>query len=239
VTSRVPGRVDAAHNGRVRVLVVDDDAAVRRSLATALGRDGYEVLTAEGGTVALAEVATVSVDAILLDVAMPEPNGLEVCRRIRAGGDHTPILMLTARDLVDDRVAGLDAGADDYLAKPFALNELRARLRALLRRNGASTERLTYHDVVLDVAAARVTRGGRQVSLTRTEYQLLELFMRNPGRVLSHSSIFQAVWGYDFGPRSNNLWVYISYLRAKLEAAGEPRILHTVRGLGYVLRDSP
>jgi two-component system response regulator MprA len=147
--------------------------------------------------------------------------------------------MLTARDLVDDRVAGLDAGADDYLAKPFALAELRARLRALLRRGGASTERLTYQDVVLDVAAARVTRGGRQVSLTRTEYQLLELFLRNPGRVLSHSSIFQAVWGYDFGPRSNNLWVYISYLRAKLEAAGEPRILHTVRGLGYVLRDSP
>ena len=231
--------MDAAHNGRVRVLVVDDDAAVRRSLATALSRDGYEVLSAESGTVALAEVAAAGVDAIVLDIAMPDPNGLEVCRRIRARGDHTPILMLTARDLVDDRVAGLDAGADDYLAKPFALAELRARLRALLRRSGASSERLTYQDVVLDVAAARVTRGGRSVLLTRTEYQLLELFLRNPGRVLSHSSIFQAVWGYDFGPRSNNLWVYISYLRAKLEAAGEPRILHTVRGLGYVLRDSP
>jgi two-component system response regulator MprA len=228
-----------AHNSRVRVLVVDDDPAVRRSLATALGRDGYVVLAADGGTAALAEVAAASVDAIVLDVAMPEPNGLEVCRRIRARGDRTPILMLTARDLVDERVAGLDAGADDYLAKPFALAELRARLRALLRRSGAGADRLTYQDVVLDVAAARVTRGEREVSLTRTEYLLLELFLRNPGRVLSHSSIFQAVWGYDFGARSDNLWVYISYLRAKLEAAGEPRILHTVRGLGYVLRDSP
>jgi two-component system, OmpR family, response regulator MprA len=222
----------------MRVLVVDDDPAVRRSLATALGRDGYVVLAADGGRAALAEVAAASVDAILLDVAMPEPNGLEVCRRIRARGDRTPILMLTARDLVDDRVAGLDAGADDYLAKPFALTELRARLRALLRRSGATVERLAYQDVVLDVAAARVTRGGREVPLTRTEYLLLELFLRNPGRVLSHSNIFQAVWGYDFSPRSDNLWVYISYLRAKLEAAGEPRILHTVRGLGYVLRDS-
>jgi len=173
----------------------------------------------------------------VLDVAMPEPNGLEVCRRLRARGDRTPILMLTARDLVDDRVAGLDAGADDYLVKPFALAELRARLRALLRRNAASTEQLSYGDLLLDLAAARVTRGGREVSLTRTEYLLLELFLRNPGRVLSHSQIFQAVWGYDFGLRSNNLWVYMGYLRAKLEAAGEPRILHTVRGLGYVLRD--
>ena len=180
-----------------------------------------------------------SVDAIVLDVAMPEPNGLEVCRRLRARGDRTPILMLTARDLVDDRVAGLDAGADDYLVKPFALAELRARLRALVRRNTASAERLGYGDLVLDLAAARVTRGGREVSLTRTEYLLLELFLRNPGRVLSHSQIFQAVWGYDFGLRSNNLWVYMSYLRTKLEAGREPRILHTVRGLGYVLRDAP
>jgi two-component system, OmpR family, response regulator MprA len=225
--------------GSVRVLVVDDDSAVRRSLSVALGRDGYEVLAAEGGDAALAHLAAVSVDAIVLDVAMPEPNGLQVCRRLRARGDRTPILMLTARDLVDDRVAGLDAGADDYLIKPFALAELRARLRALLRRNAASTERLSYADLVLDLAAARVTRGGRGVSLTRTEYLLLELFLRNPGRVLSHSQIFQAVWGYDFGPRSNNLWVYMGYLRTKLEAAGEPRILHTVRGLGYVLRDAP
>jgi two-component system response regulator MprA len=146
--------------------------------------------------------------------------------------------MLTARYLVDDRVAGLDAGADDYLVKPFALAELRARLRALVRRSTVGDERLTYADLVLDLAAARVTRGGREVSLTRTEYGLLELFLRNPGRVLSHSQIFQAVWGYDFGLRSN-LWVYVSYLRSKLEAAGEPRILHTVRGLGYVLRDAP
>jgi two-component system response regulator MprA len=222
---------------RVRVLVVDDDAAVRRSLATALGRDGYDVLAVEGGNPALAHATTV--DAIVLDIAMPEPNGLEVCRQLRARGDRTPILMLTARDLVDDRVAGLDAGADDYLVKPFALAELRARLRALLRRNGATAEQLSYGDLVLDLAAARVTRGEREISLTRTEYLLLELFLRNPSRVLSHPSIYQAVWGYDFGPRSNNLWVYISYLRAKLEAGGEPRILHTVRGLGYVLRDTP
>ena len=223
----------------VRVLVVDDDSAVRRSLSTALGRDGYEVLAAEGGNAALAHLAAANVDAIVLDVAMPEPSGLEVCRRLRARGDRTPILMLTARALVDDRVAGLDAGADDYLVKPFALAELRARLRALLRRNAASAERLAHGDLVLDVAAARVTRGDREVSLTRTEYLLHELFLRNPGRVLSHSQIFQAVWGYDFGLRSNNLWVYMGYLRGKLEAAGEPRILHTVRGLGYVLRDAP
>jgi two-component system response regulator MprA len=223
----------------VRVLVVDDDAAVRQSLATALGRDGYEVLVAEDGNAGLAHLVAGSVDAIVLDVAMPEPNGLEVCRRLRAGGDRTPILMLTARGLVDDRVAGLDAGADDYLVKPFALAELRARLRALLRRNSASAELLSYADLALDLAAARVTRGGREIALTRTEYLLLELFLRNPGRVLSHSQIFQAVWGYDFGLRSNNLWVYMGYLRAKLEAAGEPRVLHTVRGLGYVLRDKP
>ena len=224
---------------QVRVLVVDDDSAVRRSVFTALKRDGYEVLVAEGGNAALAHLAAASVDAVVLDVAMPEPNGLEVCRRLRARGDWTPILMLTARDLVDDRVAGLDAGADDYLVKPFALAELRARLRALVRRNAASDERFCFGDLVLDVAAARVTRGEREVSLTRTEYGLLELFLRNPGRVLSHSQIFQAVWGYDFGLRSNNLWVYMSYLRGKLEASGEPRILHTVRGLGYVLRDAP
>jgi two-component system response regulator MprA len=223
----------------VRVLVVDDDSAVRRSLSTALGRDGYEVLAAEGGNAALACLAAAGVDAIVLDVAMPEPNGLEVCRQLRARGDRTPVQMLPARDLVDDRVAGLDAGADDYLVKPFALAELRARLRALLRRSAAGTERLSYGDLVLNLAAARVTRGGREISLTRTEYLLLELFLRNPGRVLSHSQIFQAVWGYDFRPRSNNLWVYMSYLRTKLEAAGEARLLHTVRGLGYVLRDAP
>jgi two-component system response regulator MprA len=224
---------------QVRVLVVDDDAAVRQSLFTALGRDGYVVFDVHGGHAALAYLATARVDAIVLDVAMPEPSGLAVCRQLRARGDRTPILMLTARDLIDDRVAGLDAGADDYLVKPFALAELRARLRALVRRTSAGTERLSYGDVVLDLAAARVTRGGREVSLTRTEYGLLEFFLRNPGRVLSHRQIFQAVWSYDFGLRSNNLWVYMSYLRGKLEADGEPRILHTVRGLGYVLRDRP
>jgi two-component system, OmpR family, response regulator MprA len=224
---------------RVRVLVVDDDAAVRQSLATALARDGYQVLAAEDGQAALTGLSAASVDAIVLDVAMREPNGLEVCRRLRSRGDRTPILMLTARGLIDDRVAGLDAGADDYLVKPFALAELRARLRALLRRSAAGAEQLSYGDLVLDLAAARVTRGEREVSVTRTEYLLLELFLRNPGRVLSHSQIFQAVWGYDFGVRSDNLWVYMSYLRTKLEAAGEPRVLHTVRGLGYVLRDAP
>ena len=223
----------------VRVLVVDDDSAVRRSLSTALGRDGYEVLAAEGGNAALAHLVAASVDAIVLDVAMPEPNGLEVCRRLRARGDRTPILMLTARDLVDDRVAGLDAGADDYLVKPFALAELRARLRALMRRNAASTEQLGYADLVLDLAAARVTRGGREVSLSRTEYLLLELFLRNPGRVLSHPFILDSVWGYDFGPNSNALWANISYLRSKLEADGGARVIQTVRGLGYVLRERP
>jgi two-component system response regulator MprA len=223
----------------VRVLVVEDDSAVRNSLVTALGRDGYDVRAADGGGPALDHAAAGGVDAIVLDVAMPEPNGLEVCRRLRSRGDRTPILMLTARDLVDDRVAGLDAGADDYLVKPFALAELRARLRALLRRSGGSTDQLTFGDLVLDLEAVRAIRGGRELSLTRTEYLLLELFMRNPGRVLSQQNIFLAVWGYDFGERSNNLWVYMSYLRSKLEADGEPRLLQTVRGLGYVLRGPP
>src|SRR5258708_18154638 len=165
-------------------------------------------------------MAARSCDAIGLAVAMREPNGLEVCRRLRSRGDRTPILMLTARDLVDDRVAGLDAGADDYLVKPFALAELRARLRALLRRNAVGPDQLCYGNLVLDLAAARVTRGGREGSVTRTEYLLLDLFLRNPRRVLSHSPIFQAVWGYDFGLRSNNLWASISYLRTKLETGG-------------------
>jgi len=223
----------------VRVLVVDDDAAVRQSLSTALGRDGYEVLAAEDGNAALARLVAASVDAIVLDVAMPEPNGLEVCRRLRARGDRTPILMLTARDLVADRVAGLDAGADDYLAKPFALEELRARIRALLRRSGADQEVLRFADLELDTAACRAVRSGRVLDLTRTEYALLELFLRNPRRVLSRTLIFDSVWGYDFGPTSNALWVYVSYLRAKLEADGEPRLVQTVRGLGYVLREGP
>ena len=220
----------------MRVLVVDDEPAVRQSLVTALTRDCYEVAVAEDGNSALTQLAAGGADAIILDVAMPEPNGLEVCRRLRARGDRTPILMLTARDLIDDRVAGLDAGADDYLVKPFALAELRARLRALLRRTGETSDSLVFDDLELDLGAARVTRGGREVVLTRTEYQLLELFMRNPGRVLTHSQVYQAVWGYDFGLSANNLWVYISYLRTKL---GEPRLLQTVRGMGYVLRQTP
>jgi len=223
----------------MQVLVVDDEPAVRQSLATALARDGYEIRLAGDGNTALIELATGGVDAIILDVAMPEPNGLEVCRQLRARGDRTPILMLTARDLIDDRVAGLDAGADDYLVKPFALAELRARLRALMRRAGDVSDCLVFGDLVLYPGAAKASRRERELTLTRTEYQLLELFMRNPGRVLTHSQIFQAVWGYDFGLSSNNLWVYVSYLRTKLESDGEPRVLQTVRGMGYVLRETP
>jgi two-component system response regulator MprA len=165
---------------------------------------------------------------------MPEPGGLEVCRAIRARGDDIPILMLTARDLVSDRVAGLDAGADDYLAKPFALEELRARLRALLRRSGAGADLLRFAGIDVDVAAHQATRRGKRLPLTKTEFALLELFLRNPGRVLSRTQIFESVWGYDFGPESNALWVYISYLRRKM---GEPRLIQTVRGIGYVLRE--
>jgi two-component system response regulator MprA len=224
----------------MKVLVADDDAAVRRSLTVALSRDGYEVAEASDGVQTLAHAQSGGFDVIVLDIAMPEPNGLAVCRQLRAAGDGTAILVLTARDLVDDRVAGLDAGADDYLVKPFALAELRARIRALARRAGTTGGGvLRYADVSLDPGAARVERGGRQLQLTRTEYLLLELFLRNPERVLSPSTIQLAVWGYDFGPRSTNLWVYLSYLRAKLEAAGEPRIVQTVRGLGYVLRETP
>ena len=223
----------------MRVLVVDDDEAVRTSIHRALIRDGYEVSLAADGSSAVAEVAATRPDAIVLDVLMPEPNGLEVCRTLRARRDQTPILMLTARDLVADRVAGLDAGADDYLAKPFALDELRARLRALLRRSGAAVETLDFADIRLDPVACRATRAGRPLSLTKTELSLLELFLRNPGRVLGHSVILEAVWGFDFGSNSNALWVYISYLRGKLEADGGARVIQTVRGLGYVLRDRP
>jgi two-component system response regulator MprA len=194
------------------------------------------VSVASDGITALEHLARARQDVLVLDILMPEPNGLEVCRSLRGRGDGTPILMLTARDLVSDRVAGLDAGADDYLVKPFALDELRARLRALLRRSGADRETLTYADIALDTAACRARRGDRQLELTRTEYALLELFLRNPERVLSRTLIFDSVWGYDFGPSSNALWVYMSYLRTKLEAGGEPRLVQTVRGLGYVLR---
>jgi two-component system, OmpR family, response regulator MprA len=214
--------------------VVDDDEAVRGALTHALHRDGYEVSTAADGAAALAMLLGCRHQAVVLDVLMPAPNGLEVCRSVRARGDDTPILMLTARDLVSDRVAGLDAGADDYLAKPFALEELRARLRALLRRSGAGAARLRFADLELDPAAHQAARHGKPLPLTKTEFALLELFLRNPGRVLSRTQIFESVWGYDFGPESNGLWVYISYLRRKL---GEPRLIQTVRGLGYVLRE--
>ena len=224
----------------MKVLIADDDAAVRRSLTVALSRDGYQVTEAADGAEALGHAQTGGFDVVVLDVAMPEPNGLVVCRRLRSAGHRTAVLMLTARDLVEDRVAGLDAGADDYLVKPFALAELRARIRALLRRTGdRAGETLAFADVVLDLSAARARRGDRDLALTVTEYQLLELFLRNPGRVLSQPTIQLAVWGYDFGPRSGNVWVYLSYLRRKLEADGEPRLLQTVRGLGYVLRESP
>ncbi|MEV4392881.1 response regulator transcription factor [Nonomuraea sp. NPDC049607] len=223
----------------MHVLVADDDEAVRRSLTHALTREGYDVSVAADGLRALEAATGGRQDAVVLDIMMPGLDGLEVCRRLRAVGDRTPILMLTARDLVGDRVAGLDAGADDYLVKPFALEELRARLRALLRRSAPAQGLLRHADLELDPAACRATRGGRPLDLTRTEYTLLKVFLRNPGRVLSREVIFNSVWGYDFGPSSNALWVYISYLRAKLEAGGEPRLIQTVRGLGYVLREEP
>lgn len=224
----------------MRILVVDDDPAVRRALEHALRRDGYQVSLAASGTEALSEHAQNSPDALVLDVMMPEPNGLEICRRLREAGDGTPILLLTARDLIEDRVAGLDAGADDYLVKPFALAELRARLRALLRRtSAAASETLAFADIVLDTAACRATRDGKRLAVTRTELALLEMFLRNPRRVLGRAQIFETVWGYDFGPDSNALWVSISCLRSKLEADGGPRVIQTVRGLGYVLREEP
>ena len=226
----------ALHTGPMRLLVVDDDEPVRRSVAHALRRDGFEVGEAADGGSALEQLAASRHAAVVLDVLMPEPNGLAVCAELRRRGDRTPILMLTARHLVSDRVAGLDAGADDYLVKPFALDELRARLRALLRRAGSGEPTLRAVDVEVDVTGCQARRGDRPLDLTRTEFALLELFVRNPGRVLSRTLIFESVWGYDFGPGSNALWVYMSYLRAKLEAGGEPRLIHTVRGLGYVLR---
>jgi two-component system response regulator MprA len=220
----------------VKILVVDDEPAVREAVRRALALEGYDVALAADGDQALAAAVSPS-DAIVLDVLMPSVDGLEVCRALRARGDRTPILMLTARDAVSDRVAGLDAGADDYLVKPFALEELLARLRALLRRTGANDEALRFSDLVLETASREVRRAARQIELTRTEYLLLELFLRNPRQVLTRSLIFERVWGYDFGPTSNALEVYIGYLRRKTEADGEPRLIHTVRGVGYVLRE--
>jgi two-component system response regulator MprA len=222
-----------------RVLVVDDEPAVRRALERALRLENHDVMMAEDGEQALDRLAGETADAVILDIMMPKLDGLEVCRRLRKAGDRTPVLMLTARDAVDDRVEGLDVGADDYLVKPFALRELQARLRALLRRagEGSDTEVLRYADLELDPVAHQVHRGDRLVELSRTEFLLLELFLRHPRQVLTRSTIFENVWGYDFGPTSNALGVYMGYLRRKTEAGGEPRLLHTVRGVGYVLRD--
>jgi two-component system response regulator MprA len=222
------------------ILVVDDEPAVRRALERALRLDSYDVELAEDGEQALDRLSERPADAVVLDVMMPGMDGIEVCRRMRAAGDKTPVLMLTARDAIDDRVIGLDVGADDYLVKPFALRELQARLRALLRRAGdgdGDGEVLRFADLVLDPIAHEVHRGERLVELSKTEFLLLELFMKHPRQVLTRSTIFENVWGYDFGPTSNALGVYIGYLRRKTEDGAEPRLLHTVRGIGYVLRD--
>jgi two-component system response regulator MprA len=225
----------------VRILIVDDEPAVRDALQLALSCDGYDVDSAVNGREALELVEFSCPDAVVLDVLMPQLGGLEVCRRLRTRGDRTPVLMLTARDAVSDRVAGLDAGADDYLVKPFALDELLARLRALLRRTAAPAEPetalLSVADLTLDPVSYTVHRGDRQIELTRTEWLLLELLLQNPGRVLTRATIFERVWGYDFGPTSKALDVYVGYLRRKTEAGGEPRLIHTVRSVGYVLRE--
>jgi two-component system response regulator MprA len=223
----------------MRVLVVDDELAVRTSLQRALGLERYEVDLAQDGREALERIAAARYDAIVLDVSMPLLDGLEACRRVRAAGDRTPVLMLTARDAVDDRVAGLDAGADDYLVKPFALRELQARLRALLRRVDGPADEVRFGDLRLEPATRDVWRGERRLELSRTEYALLELFLRHPRQVLERSVVFEQVWGYDFGATSNVLGVYMGYLRRKTEAGGEPRLLHTVRGVGYILREEP
>jgi two-component system response regulator MprA len=225
----------------LRILVVDDEPAVRESLRRALQLEGYGVELAGDGSEALyrLESRELEPDGIVLDVLMPELDGLEVARRLRRTGSRVPILMLTARDEIADRVAGLDAGADDYLVKPFALEELFARLRAILRRSvDGAVEVLHFADLELDPATREVRRGGDPIELTRTEFSLLELFMLNPRQVLTRSVIFERVWGYDFGPGSNSLDVYIGYLRRKTEAGGKPRLIQTVRGVGYALRES-
>ena len=226
----------------MNVLVVDDERAVRSALRRALALEGYRVEEAEDGNAALDFLRARTADAVVLDVLMPGVDGLDVCRRLRAAGNRTPVLMLTAREGIEDRVAGLDAGADDYLVKPFALEELLARLRALLRRarangDGAGDGTLRFDELVLDFNLYEARVNGAAVQLTRTEFALLELFMRNPRQVLPRSLINERVWGYDFGPASNSLGVYVGYLRRKLESGGGKRLIHTVRGVGYVLRD--
>ncbi|OUZ11587.1 DNA-binding response regulator [Aeromicrobium sp. PE09-221] len=230
----------------MRILVVDDDRAVRDSLRRSLEFNGYTVDLAADGAEALARVPQVQPDAIIMDVMMPRLDGLEATRALRSAGNDVPILVLTARDAVTDRVDGLDAGADDYLTKPFALEELLARLRALLRRSvrpaGTQDEDepvLHFADLSLDPNTREVVRSGRHISLTRTEFALLELFMQRPKRVLERSFILEEVWGFDFPTSANSLEVYVGYVRRKLEAEGEDRLLHTVRGVGYVLRETP
>lgn len=222
--------------------MVDDERGVRELLRRVLTLDGYEVLTADGGAAALDLITGEVPDAVLLDVGMPDVDGLEVCRRLRRIGERVPILMLTARSAVSDRIEGLDAGADDYIVKPFDVDELKARLRALLRRSRARSgdlprELLTFEELQLDSARYGALVGDRFTELTRTEYQLLELFMLNPGQVMSHSQIYKRVWGYDFGVSSNALRVYVGYLRHKLEDVGCRQLIQTVWGVGYVLRE--
>ena len=224
----------------MRLLVVDDDRALRDVLRRSLELAGYEVRLAETGAAALADVTATVPDAVVLDIGLPDIDGLEVCRLLRREGNRVPVLMLTARDAVSDRIDGLDAGADDYLVKPFDVDELKARLRALLRRAGGETTLdggLSFDELRIDADRHGVWVGERFVELTRTEYQLLELFMLNPRRVLPHSLIYDRVWGYDFGPTSNALRVYVGYLRRKLEEAGAQAQIHTVRGVGYSLRE--
>ncbi|MFF7868821.1 response regulator transcription factor [Streptomyces qaidamensis] len=229
-----------------RILIVDDEPAVREALQRSLAFEGYGTEVAVDGADALEKAAAYRPDLVVLDIQMPRMDGLTAARRIRATGDTTPILMLTARDTVGDRVTGLDAGADDYLVKPFELDELFARIRALLRRSTyaaavgaagpADEDALTFADLRMDLSTREVTRGGRHVELTRTEFTLLEMFMAHPRQVLTREQILKAVWGFDFEPSSNSLDVYVMYLRRKTEAGGEPRLVHTVRGVGYVLR---
>ncbi|WP_033324377.1 response regulator transcription factor [Streptomyces yerevanensis] len=228
-----------------RILIVDDEPAVREALQRSLAFEGYDTEVAVDGADALEKATAYQPDLVVLDIQMPRMDGLTAARRMRGAGTTTPILMLTARDTVGDRVTGLDAGADDYLVKPFELDELFARIRALLRRSsyaasiaGATQddEAMTFADLRMDLATREVTRGGRQVELTRTEFTLLEMFMAHPRQVLTREQILKAVWGFDFEPSSNSLDVYVMYLRRKTEAGGEPRLVHTVRGVGYVLR---
>jgi two-component system response regulator MprA len=225
-----------------RVLVVDDDKAVRESLRRSLEFNGYDVSMASDGAEALAGIAVANPDVVVMDVMMPRLDGLEATKALRKAGNDVPIIVLTARDAVGDRVEGLDAGADDYLTKPFALQELLARLRALLRRvvapEDVADETLTFSDLTMDIATREVRRGDRLVELTRTEFTLLEMFLRRPRRVLERSFILEEVWGYDFPTTANSLEVYVGYVRRKTEAEGEPRLIHTVRGVGYVLKEA-